>query len=88
VLRKRNSDAFSQRRNTEEEYLLKAQQHGFELIEKADITRNILPTLRMIRMAKRTIWILRCSFLPSLSQTWIDFINRQSPECGPLEWSA
>jgi SAM-dependent methyltransferase len=52
MFRKRNSDAFNQTRNTEGEYLLKAQRHGFELIERADITRNILPTLRMVRMAK------------------------------------
>jgi SAM-dependent methyltransferase len=53
MFRKGNSDAFSQTRNAEGEYLLKAQRHGFELIEKADITRNILPTLRMVRMAKK-----------------------------------
>jgi SAM-dependent methyltransferase len=53
MFRKRNSDAFSQTRNTEGEYLLKAERHGFELIERADITRNVLPTLRMVRMAKK-----------------------------------
>ena len=52
MFRKRNGHDFRQTRNVEEEYLHRAKQFGFELIDRADITRNILPTLQMVRIAK------------------------------------
>jgi SAM-dependent methyltransferase len=52
MFRKQNSDDFSQIRNIEGEYLLKAQQYGFELMDRTDITRNVLPTLKLVSMAK------------------------------------
>lgn len=53
MFRKRNGREFSQTRNVESDYLLRAQQHGFEVVEIADITQNTLPTLQMVRMAKQ-----------------------------------
>jgi len=52
MFRKKNTREFDQVRNVEEEYLRKAQQHGFELIERIDITPNVTPTLDIVRMAK------------------------------------
>jgi MPBQ/MSBQ methyltransferase len=52
MFRKRNSDDFSQIRNIEGEYLFKAQQYGFELMDRTDITRNVLPTLKLVSTAK------------------------------------
>ena len=52
MFRKRTSDDFSQIRNIEGEYLSKAQQYGFELMDSTDITRNVLPTLKLVSMAK------------------------------------
>ncbi len=52
MFRKKNTREFDQVRNVEEEYLRKAQQHGFELIERVDITPNVTPTLDIVRMAK------------------------------------
>ncbi len=52
MFRKNNTREFDQVRNVEEEYLRKAQQHGFELIERIDITPNVTPTLDIVRMAK------------------------------------
>jgi MPBQ/MSBQ methyltransferase len=41
VFRKRNSDDFSQIRNIEGEYLLKAQQYGFELMHHSECSADI-----------------------------------------------
>jgi SAM-dependent methyltransferase len=52
MFRKKNTREFDQVRNVEAEYLRKAQRHGFELIERVDITPNVTPTLDIVRMAK------------------------------------
>lgn len=52
MFRQKNTREFDQVRNVEEEYLHKAQQHGFELMERVDITPNVTPTLDIVRMAK------------------------------------
>ena len=52
MFRKKDTREFDQVRNVEEEYLRKAQQHGFELVERVDITPNVTPTLDIVRMAK------------------------------------
>jgi SAM-dependent methyltransferase len=52
MFRKKDTREFDQVRNVEEEYLRKAQQHGFELLDRVDITPNVLPTLDIVRMAK------------------------------------
>jgi SAM-dependent methyltransferase len=53
MFRKQNGPEFSQTRHVESEYLLRAQQHGFEMVDIDDITQNTLPTLHMVRMAKQ-----------------------------------
>lgn len=53
MFRKQDGPEFSQTRNVESEYLLKAQRHGFEVVDIDDITQNTLPTLQMVRMAKQ-----------------------------------
>lgn len=52
MFRKKNTPKFDQVRNVEDEYLHKAQKHGFELLERVDITPNVTPTLDIVRMAK------------------------------------
>ncbi len=52
MFRKENTRPFDQVRNVESDYLRKAQQHGFELVERVDITSNVAPTLDIVRMAK------------------------------------
>lgn len=52
MFRKKNTPKFDQVRNVEDEYLRKAQKHGFELLERVDITPNVTPTLDIMRMAK------------------------------------
>jgi SAM-dependent methyltransferase len=52
MFRKQNTPKFDQVRNVEDEYLGKAVKHGFELVERVDITPNVTPTLDLVRMAK------------------------------------
>ena len=52
MFRKKNTPKFNQVRNVEDEYLRQAQKHGFELLERVDITPNVTPTLDIVRMAK------------------------------------
>jgi len=52
MFRKKDTRQFDQVRNVESDYLAKAEQHGFELVERVDITPNVAPTLDIVRMAK------------------------------------
>ncbi len=52
MFRKKDTRQFDQVRNVEDDYLLKAREQGFELVERVDITSNVSPTLDIVRMAK------------------------------------
>ena len=53
IFRKRVEGGFEDVINNEEEYLEKAHQYGFRLLKRADITRQVLPTLVFAHNAMR-----------------------------------
>jgi hypothetical protein len=52
MFRRRNSDDFSQIRNIERRILAQSTAVWLELRDRTDITRNVLPTLQLVSMAK------------------------------------